>query len=306
MKNKGLVKYHGGCSYKAKWVYSLFPKSYNKYVEPFVGAGSVFLNKDISPVEVIADKSYGMYSLWNQLKRNPHNVISTLNSLEYSEETFEKYKGMKPTTEIDMAVREFVIHQCSRGGLCKNFAWSERLRRGMPGDVSGWLSAINHLTWVSERLSNTYILHGDFERLMKPFLTDSETLFFLDPTFLSETRVAKQCYEHEMGIEDHQRLLDLCKQIKGKVLLLGYENEMYNKELVGWNKAVRETINHSGQNKKKQKRIDMAWYNYEISDFHCVTEHLKNKGSKKVKERMISIGILDKEGNLTKKYGGNS
>ncbi len=55
----------------------------------------------------------------------------------------------------------------------------------------------------------------------------------------------------------HLELLDLLKSHPGKVLLSGYDNDLYNTVLHGWNKAYKNTQAEGGL-----KRSETLWMNY--------------------------------------------
>ena len=64
------------------------------------------------------------------------------------------------------------------------------------------------------------------------------TLFFVDPPYLHETRYAGakhgRYYAHEMSDSDHAELLATLCQVRGMVVLSGYPSAMYEGALAGW------------------------------------------------------------------------
>jgi len=83
-----------------------------------------------------------------------------------------------------------------------------------------------------------------------------ETLFYLDPPYLHETRHhgSERCYAHEMDDDDHVRLIHKIRKISGHVVLSGYDNELYNDCLHGWKKSFKTGITDSGG-----KRTEVLW-----------------------------------------------
>jgi site-specific DNA-adenine methylase len=58
MRIRGPIKCHGGKFFLSQWIVDHFPNDYEEYdfIEPYVGGGSVFLNKNRSKtIEVIND-----------------------------------------------------------------------------------------------------------------------------------------------------------------------------------------------------------------------------------------------------------
>ena len=101
-----------------------------------------------------------------------------------------------------------------------------------------------------------------------------ETFFYLDPPYVHSTRRAGG-YDHEMTDCDHRNLVDTLKNLKGKVLLSGYANEIY--DTLGWRRMDYNVVSHAagrvrasglqgvGTSKEKQKRVESLWLNYEVN-----------------------------------------
>lgn len=256
-----IVKIHGGKHYLKHWIIENFPADYTRYtyVEPYIGGGSVFLNKTASQLEVINDLNKNLIAIYRSLQIDPAKFIDTLKSIPYNNETFEYYTN---NYGPDIGVREYVLFRMSRGGLRKSFAWSERLRGGKPGDVNAWETAIAELPQIAKRLENVVIRNACATNVICAY-DNPNTIFYLDPPYLPDTRVSKVAYgNYEMTYRDHDGLLNVIKQCRGKVLISGYDNTLYNAELSNWNKITKEIVNNSGQTKKKSRRLEVLWRNY--------------------------------------------
>lgn len=107
----------------------------------------------------------------------------------------------------------------------------------------------------------------DVIELIKKYDAEN-TLFYLDPPYIHETRSAKKMYDYEMSNEKHIELVDTLLHIKGKVVLSGYEHEIYKPlENAGWQKvllgdyAKRSQQSNDGELDKGQ---EFVWINYKI------------------------------------------
>ena len=49
----------------------------------------------------------------------------------------------------------------------------------------------------------------------------------VDPPYMEETRVSTGVYTHEFSRYDHERLLRIVSNVKGKALICGYDNDLY-------------------------------------------------------------------------------
>lgn len=84
-----------------------------------------------------------------------------------------------------------------------------------------------------------------------------DVFIYLDPPYLPGTRKG-YLYNIEMTEKDHIELLKAIKKHPGKVLISGYDNDLYNEILNGWSKAQKQTQAEHGL-----KRIETVWFNYE-------------------------------------------
>jgi len=66
-------------------------------------------------------------------------------------------------------------------------------------------------------------------------------------------------YWHESSEEDHIKLAELCREIKGSVVLSGYPSELYEKLYSGWTAIIKETANHSSQKPTKETMQECLW-----------------------------------------------
>jgi len=87
---------------------------------------------------------------------------------------------------------------------------------------------------------------------------DQDTLIYLDPPYLPETRKSGKVYRHELTPEHHIRLLDIAGRLNCMVMISGYWSKMYEKALNGWNHIKYQTIIRSGA-----VVTEYLWFNYD-------------------------------------------
>jgi DNA adenine methylase len=262
------IKTHGGKFYLSNWVIENFPKDYQKldYCEPFCGGASVFLNKERSPEETIADVDRGVICVFKALRDEPKEFIQRLKRTKYTESTF-KYHLKRSEGDIkdyiEKAANEYILRRMSRGGLKKAFAWSERLRGGVPGDLNAWNTMLEMLPFIAERIQGVNIVCASFADVVKNW-DEENVLTYLDPPYLHSTREesSTDAYEHELTVENHIELLKVIKNARGKIVISGYSSPLYKKTLEGWKMRKKDVANHSSQSKSKQRRVECLWMNY--------------------------------------------
>lgn len=260
-------KCHGGKAYLKSWIIENFPKNAEEmvYVEPYSGAASVLFNKPPGPEEVLNDLHPGIIEIFKAIRDQPTEFLKKLKRLSYTEKTFDKAlkRAEEPfPVKLDLAVNEYVLRRMSRGGMKNAFAWSDRLRGGQPGDVNAWETALEQIPALSERLQTVYIFNKPAIEVIRAF-NKSNTLLYVDPPYLHSTRAAKKVYEKfEMSEDDHRRLLDALCCFRGKVIVSGYDSELYNEFFANWTKVTRDIVNHSSQSKTKEYKTEILWKNF--------------------------------------------
>lgn len=81
---------------------------------------------------------------------------------------------------------------------------------------------------------------------------------YLDPPYILCTRAGKQ-YKHEMSDDvEHEELLITILQSDAKIIISGYESDMYNDYLKSWNKKTFKSNAEYGL-----KREEVVWFNFE-------------------------------------------
>jgi DNA adenine methylase len=231
------------------------------YVEPFAGGLSVLLNKPRSAREVVGDLNGDLIGFYRCLQHHPETLIERLGAIPYTPESFAWSLESGMDDEMVTAAARFIVrHRFSRGGLGKTFAWSERLRGGQPGDKNAWETILGTLPRIADRLEGVEIHHDAALELIRRH-DGAETLFYLDPPYLPESRTARKIYAHEMSNQDHSSLLGAIAQARGMIILSGYRSALYDHALASWERHEIEMPNHAGQGRSKQRRTEVLWLN---------------------------------------------
>jgi DNA adenine methylase len=270
IKLRPVIKVHGGKFYSHQWIISHFPKNYQEiiYIECCIGGGSVLLNKKTSVKEVCNDLDWNISNIFYVLVKHSDELQEKLKNISYSEKIFEQAKtsngrGLVESDSalVTCAASEIVLRRFSRGGLKKSFAWSKRLRGGKPGDVNAWDTFKELLPKIIKRLENVEVYNMDVIALVKKYNQEG-CLHYIDPPYLPTTRKVKNVYDFEMSEKKHLELAELLKQTKAKILLSGYQSDLYMKLYKDWNLDTKVIINHSSQSKKKERRVECLWKNF--------------------------------------------
>jgi DNA adenine methylase len=275
------LKWWGGKHYLARDLIALMPPHLH-YVEAYAGGLVVLLDKDPfdksrywgaqghekGVSEVVNDVNLELTNFWRVLQREDAFAAfqRQIEAMPFSQVEWEDAEiRQHPVHELDIdaAVAFFVRCRQSRAGGFKDFATlsRNRTRRQMNEQASAWLNCVEGLPAVSARLRRVVITNEHALDLIRR--EDGEkTLFYLDPPYLQETRAAINTYKHEMTEEDHRAMLAVIKECRGKVMLSGYPNPLYDRELAGWRRKDFEIDNKAAGGKSKRQMIEAVWMNF--------------------------------------------
>jgi DNA adenine methylase len=233
------------------------------YVELFAGGLSVLLNKQTPGTELVNDANQSLVNFWRCL-RDDHDgdLRRKLRATDYTQERFDAARSLNPGAFPSHQAWAFMVrNRMSRGGMGKDFAWSDRLRGGQPGDVNAWQTILADLDTIHRRLQKVHILGVDYTDAIDYANATADTLVYADPPYLHETRTAKNVYEHEICRAGHEFILSLLVKSPAIVMLSGYRSTLYDDMLAGWTRHDFDMPNHSGQGATKQRRVECLWIN---------------------------------------------
>lgn len=272
------LKWHvdGGKAYLADRIVKLMPPHLH-FVEPYFGGGSVLLAKNPEGVsEVVNDINKSLASFWAVLQSDKLFPLfqRAAEATPFSEREYV-YAAHRHATGIPRVISneevvgralDFFIHcRQSLAGRMTSFTGitRTRTRRGMNNEVSAWLSAVEGLPLVHARLKRVLILNRPALDVIRG-QDGPQTLFYLDPPYLHETRVTTADYAHEMTTAQHIELLGLLSTVKGKFLLSGYRSKLYDSaaESYGWKRHDFKIANHAAGGVTKRKMIECVWVNF--------------------------------------------
>ena len=126
-------------------------------------------------------------------------------------------------------------------------------------EIQLWDQYPNRLAEYAQRLKQVLIENQEAAKIIRLY-DNEDTLFFIDPPYVRSTRTANVvAYRYEMSDSDHIELLDQLNQVKGKILITGYDHEIYNEKLSHWNKLTKQ-VQASG-NMGGVSRKECLWIN---------------------------------------------
>ena len=253
------VHRYGGKSSLVNWIGPMLPECWH-FVEPFAGGAVMLLNRAPSPIETLNDIDHEIVRFFRVLREQPDEFIRQATLMPYAE---AEYRADQPEGELERALWFFFRNRGSVMGAEGGFAISHKaLRHGMGAQVSKWLRAVETLPQAVERLRSVQILNGPALDAIRR-CDSPDTLFYCDPPYPLDTRVAPDVYRHEMTDEQHVELAELLRSVQGKVAISSHDCELYDRLYEGWQKHTRATVTRGGRGGRR--RVEAVWTNYDIA-----------------------------------------
>jgi DNA adenine methylase len=265
---KSPIWWMGGKFYIADWIVSLMPE-HEIYVEPFFGAGWVFFAKPRAKIEVINDIDDRIYALFKVLSDEElfQEFVEKIWFVGASEKLYYEMLEKLRSGELDLvdkAVAFFYVNRFSLAGNMDEWFVVSRTR----DLVNTYERLKERLLAIHKRLKGVAVLNRDWKEVVEKY--DGENvLHYLDPPYVLSTRLGSEgIYVKEMTDEEHEELVDVCLRLKGKVILSGYRNKIYERlEENGWIRLDREVRLHSLpvlDGRERPKRVESVWLNYKV------------------------------------------
>ncbi len=261
-----VLRWHGGKWRLAPWIIQYFP-AHTIYVEPFGGAASVLLRKTPTAAEIYNDLDGRLVNLFRVL-RDVDKAADLKRRVEltlFARAEFDWAYGI-PADDVDDAHRMIVLSFMGHGSdsttrTCRT-GFRSRLsdNRALPSQA--WSTWHRSIPEFADRLRGVVIEQCPAAVLIERFARP-DTLFYVDPPYLPETRSAiangrakTHGYRHELTAADHEELLALLDRTEGMVVLSGYPSELYDDMLSGWTRVETRALADGAR-----PRTEVLWLN---------------------------------------------
>lgn len=271
-----VLRWHGGKWLLAPWIVEHLP-AHQVYVEPFGGAASVLIRKPPSYAEVYNDLDGDVVNLFRVLQcpRLTAALVDLLRITPFARAEFE-LAYLPARTRIERArrlvIRSFMGFGSNGHNARVKTGFRANSNRSGTTPARDWLNYPDNLVACAERLRGVVIEERPAAEVMAAHDGD-ETLHYVDPPYLPETRSLKNpydmkyragrgtahragMYEHELTSADHEALLNVLLGIKGMIVLSGYPSPLYDDALAGWRRIERAAHADGARD-----RTEVLWIN---------------------------------------------
>lgn len=280
---RAVFRYPGSKWSIAEWIISHFPEGYEKmvYLEPFLGSGAVFFNKRPGAVETINDLDDDVVNLFQILRERPEDLKKALWLTPYSREEYDR--AFEPCEDSLEQARRFMVRTTQAIGAKLGHGkcgWRNHKQMKIGGTACKWAGITETIDEAAARLRGgtknlVQIEKMDALRLIERYNTP-DALIYIDPPYVRSTRKSGALYVHEMTDEGQKRLLGLIASSKAKIIISGYDSEMYNEMLKGW--RTDSTMSQTTSTEMAREKI---WMNYSPPERQMTFEEITGEKDEK-------------------------
>ena len=259
------IRYYGSKGGFYNKIIEHFPTTeYDTYIEPYGGTYIVGLMSNPAKIEIYNDLEQNVYSLYKvisdkdlfeEFKRRCDLVL-------YCEQLRKECKENLTNENIsivDRAFNFFYVNRTSHNGI-GGFSMNSHIRRGMSKAVSDFLSCIDRLPELHDRLSRVMVTNMDGVKLIEKY-NKPNVFLYCDPPYEQSTRTGAR-YKVDMNREGHLNFIDAVINSKSKILISGYDCELYDKLTDNGFGKVKFEVKTIDGNFKKKIKIETLWKNY--------------------------------------------
>jgi DNA adenine methylase len=253
MCKRPILRWHGGKWKLAPWIIQHLPP-HRVYVEPFGGAGSVLLRKHRSYAEVYNDMDGEVVNLFRVVRDHGDELRRALELTPFARLEFAE--SYEPADDPIEQARRTVIRSFMGFGSnahSKTTGFRSTVRRSGTTPAQDWRNYPAVIPEIIERLRGVIIENRDASDVMLAY-DSGETVYYVDPPYVAETRDNGRDYRHEMTDSDHIRLAELLHSLRGSVVLSGYDSTLYHRLYADWRRVERATHADGARD-----RVEVLW-----------------------------------------------
>ncbi|TYG34044.1 Dam family site-specific DNA-(adenine-N6)-methyltransferase [Lonepinella koalarum] len=261
-KYRSFLKWAGGKYRLTDDINRLLPKRKQCLVEPFVGAGSVFLNSQFERY-ILADINPDLINLFNTIKADVESYIDKLKPIFFHPDanTASYYYARRTefnqsTDPIERSVLFVYLNRFGFNGLCRYNANNEF---NVPfGAYKNHYFPEQEMRYFAKKAQSAVFICGDFQQTFA--LADENSVIYCDPPYapLLQSSNFTQYSGNDFGLVHQQTLAELAKQTQMErnipVLISNHDTKFTRQIYKGARLRkirVQRSISHQGEKRIK-------------------------------------------------------
>lgn len=234
------------------------------YVEPYGGGASVLLRKVRTYTEIYNDLADQVVNVFKIL-RDPElaqELTRRLYLTPFSRTEFELSRSDEvPADPVERARLTILRSFAGFGSNALNHAktgFRSASRQSSTAPAVDWRHYPAAVESFTERLRGVAIEQRDALEVMAMH-DGPDTLHYVDPPYVHSTRSIKgvdDLYEYEYDEDGHRSLVEFLQDLKGMVVVSGYQCDLYDEIFSGWQRRDR-----TARADKAGGRVESLWLN---------------------------------------------
>jgi DNA adenine methylase len=251
-----MVSYIGGKSKIGKWIVPFYDKDMETYVENFGGMFWCFFNMDLKQYPNLKKVVYNDFNPLNynlfKCVQNPEELLRAINSIDCQQfgvsVTPPHLKDQFVSFQAEIFKDDFRVNAYDYETAAKYVYILTQVFSGSKPETSSYIDLkgkykSKYLTfrdklskpdWVEHFLKITDVENMDFEDVIKKY-DSPKSYFYVDPPYW---KTENYYSNHDFDRDDHERLANTLKNIKGKFSLSYYDfpllSEWFPKDQFNW------------------------------------------------------------------------
>tara|TARA_Y100000816_G_C26104940_1_gene586792 strand:- start:517 stop:1308 length:792 start_codon:yes stop_codon:yes gene_type:complete len=262
-----ILKWPGG----KKWLYkkynSLIPSSYNNYIEPFFGGGSVFFN--LAPEKgIISDINPRLINLYCMLRDEPKKLFCETSKLieKHSEDQYYKIRKKFNQSEENSSIYFLYLNRTCFNGVYRenqkgefNVPIGKRKSNFFPFELNDFYKA-------SINLKKTKILCCDYSHALKE--VEKNDFIYVDPPYIKYEKNYDAFRKYNKDVFSRKDLEDLALELnrlknKCKILVSNFDLPFVKELFKDWSYTELEQRTYISGTAKGRKLVKEALiFNY--------------------------------------------
>ncbi|MGG3927364.1 DNA adenine methylase [Metabacillus fastidiosus] len=130
----------------------------------------------------------------------------------------------------------------------------------------GYINACKAIESFSKRMTGVMIKHQDFRTIIEKYDSE-EALFYVDSPYVSREKY----YAGGFTEKDHKDLAEMLNNVKGKVIVSYYDDQLIQKCYQGWEmesfKAYKQVVGNSNIGTEAEELLLMNFSTNQLSLF---------------------------------------
>ena len=282
-----MISYIGGKSRIGNWIVPFYPKDMETYVEGFSGMFWCFFNMDLTHYPKLKNIVYNDFNPLNanlfKCVRNHKELLKECDKLVVQEkgviptnpickQNFENFQkeifandfviGDEPNYEV-AAKYVYVLTQVFSGSKPETSKFID-LKGNYHSKFTSFKNKLQNSNYQKLFESITHVENMDFEDLLKKYDSPT-TYFYMDPPYW---KTENYYSNHDFDVNDHTRLANTLKSLKGKWSLSYYDfpllSEWFPKDEYGWEKKLFAKAAAAKKGVSQNMGEELLIMNYEL------------------------------------------